>query len=115
MRRPGQGCSAILAIKWNPNLVRRSETGCVGGSGAPASGFVVGFRSIEHALERIEVPLRRAWALIEAGAANFTLGLFDHSRRQLFQTLARPHGVDLHLRGALKVIEPVIGVGDAQA
>src|SRR5580693_8392437 len=113
MRRPGQGCSAILAIKWNPNLVRRSETGCVGGSGAPASGFVVGFRSIEDAFQRIEMPLRRSWAVVEFRAANFALGLLDHRGRQLFERLARPHGVDLNLRCALEVIEPVIGLGDS--
>jgi hypothetical protein len=45
---------------------------------APVSGFVVGFRSIEDAFQRIEMPLRRTWAVVELRAANFALGLLDH-------------------------------------
>src|ERR1700722_20982482 len=57
------------------------------------------------------MPLSRAWAVVEFSSADLPLSLLDHRRRQLLQWLAGPHGVDLNLRGALQVIESVIGVG----
>jgi hypothetical protein len=51
-------------------------------------------------------------SLVEARSADIPLGLLDHRRRQLLQRLAGPHRVDLNLRRALQVIEPVIGIGD---
>src|SRR6185437_12617095 len=118
------GPAAIRAAERNTDYTS-SIAGRQSGASAPlacgrrwrtrASGFVVGFGPVQDALQSIEVALRRAWSVVEAGAANFALGLLDHRGRQLLQRLAGPHGVDLHLRGALQVIEPVIGVGHSHA
>src|SRR5580700_11986269 len=71
------------------------------GASAPLqknSRRVVRLIAVEDALERIEVPLRRRRALVEAIAADVALGFFDHSLGQLFEPLSGPHGVDLNLR-----------------
>src|SRR5450432_3329434 len=62
---------------------------------------VVGLLAVEDALECIEVPLCRAWTLVEAGAADITLGLLDHGGRELLERLPGPHRIDLNLRRAL--------------
>src|SRR5262249_9166499 len=54
---------------------------------------------------------RRSRSLVETGAADFVLRLLYYGLRQLLQTLTRPHSVNLHLRCALDVVEPVICVG----
>src|ERR1041385_478620 len=76
--------------------------------------FVIGFSPLEHAFQGIEMPLRRTWAVIKPRAAKFAPGLVDDGGRKLLERLAGPHCLDLHLRGALEIIQPVIGVGDAR-
>jgi hypothetical protein len=44
---------------------------------------VVGLFAVEDALQGIEVPLRRGWALVEAGPADVPLGLLDHGGWEL--------------------------------
>src|SRR5207253_8761852 len=72
---------------------------------------VVGLLAVEAALQGVEVPLRRAWALVEAGAADVALDLLDHGGRELFSRLSRPHRVELNLCRAFDVVKPVIGIG----
>src|SRR6266699_2710051 len=74
-------------------------------------GSVIGFLTIENAFESAKVPFRRSRSVVETGAADFVLRLLYYGLRHLFQTLTSPHSVDLHLRCALEVVEPVICVG----
>src|SRR6516225_10279499 len=76
--------------------------------------LVIRFGPIEEAFQRIEVALRRTWAVIKLRAAKLAPGFLDDVGRQLLEPLAGPHRIDLNLRGALEIIEPVIGVGDAR-
>ena len=57
------------------------------------------------------MPLRRSRSVVETGAADIILGLLYYRLRQPFQRLTGPHGVNLYLRSALEVIEPVVCVG----
>jgi hypothetical protein len=54
------------------------------------------------------------WPVV-LGAADVGLGLLHHRVGQPLQALSRPHGVDLHLRRALDIVETVVGVGDGFA
>src|SRR5262245_63959902 len=74
-------------------------------------GSVIGFLTIENAFESAKVPFRRSRSVVETGAADFVFRLLYYGLRQLLQTLASPHSVNLHLRCALEVVEPVICVG----
>src|SRR6266508_583369 len=74
-------------------------------------GSVIGFLTIENAFESAKVPFRRSRSVVETGAADFVLRLLYYGLRQLLQTLTSPHSVNLHLRCALDVVEPVICVG----
>src|SRR5262245_53592951 len=74
-------------------------------------GSVIGFLAIENAFESIKVPFRRSRSVVETGAADFVLRLLYYGLRQLLQTLTSPHSVNLYLRCALEVVEPVICVG----
>src|ERR1700709_2120570 len=76
---------------------------------------VVGLLAVQHALECIEVPLCRRRALVEVSPADIALGLLYYCVGKLLQRLPRPHRVDLNLRRALDVIQPVIGGGDGLA
>src|SRR5262249_2231610 len=78
-----------------------------------ASGFVVGFRSVEDALQGIEVPLCGRRAVVELGSAKLAPGFFYHGGRQLLERLTRPHGINLNLGGAFEIVKPVIGFGDS--
>src|SRR6516164_2487799 len=72
---------------------------------------VIGSLTIENAFEGAKVPFRRSRSVIETGAADILLRLLYYGLRQLLQTLTGPHCVNLHLRCALDVIEPVVCVG----
>src|ERR1700722_15888459 len=76
---------------------------------------IIRFLAVEDALQGCEVPLGRGRSLVEIGSANFALCLLDPGVGQLLERLPGPHRVDLNLGGALDVIEPVIGIGDALA
>ena len=76
---------------------------------------VIRLLAIQHPLQRIEMPLGRGRALVEMIVPVIALGLFDHGGRKLLQFLSRPHCVDLHLGGALDVLEHVVGFRDGRA
>ena len=79
------------------------------------SSRVVRLLAVEYPFQGVEVPLRRGRALVQVIAADIPPGLLDHGCGKLLQGLSGPHRVDLNLRGALGVIEPVIGLGDGFA
>src|SRR5437868_13981215 len=68
-----------------------------------ASRGVIGLLAVEHALQRVEMPLRRRRTLVQAVASDVAHGLFDHRGGEFFQRLAGPHRIDLNLGGALDV------------
>src|SRR5260370_521899 len=76
---------------------------------------VVRLLAVEDALQCIEVPLCRGWALVEAGPADIPLGLLDHGGGELFQGLSRPHRVELNLCRAFDIVKPIVGIGDGLA
>src|SRR5260370_37856655 len=72
---------------------------------------VVRLLPVEDALQCIEVPLCRGWALVEAGPTDIALGLLDHGGGELFQGLSRPHRVELNLSGAFDLVKPTVCTG----
>src|ERR1700682_6007120 len=80
-----------------------------------SSILVIGLLAIEDALERLEVPQRRLLARVAALVAEFRDRGVDRLRRQTFERTSGPHRIELHLRRALEVIEPVVRLGDGLA
>src|SRR5258706_9819340 len=73
--------------------------------------LVLGLAAVEHALERVEVMLPVRLAAVLRPTYGLDRQVDDRLRNGL-QLLAGPHRVELHLRGALEVIEHVIGFRD---
>src|SRR5258708_23792940 len=77
---------------------------------------VIGFLAVEKPLQRVEVAIPgRFLTVFGPDRLVLLLRLPDDFGLHLAQLAPGPHRVELHLRGALEVVEQIIGLSDALA
>src|SRR5271166_5462884 len=83
----------------------------VGGADRRGLIAVIGIAAVEQTLQSGEMVLTGWLALEVRRGGVLAQCVRDDCRRHMLQSTSRPHRVELHLAGALEVIEAVIGFG----